>query len=443
MDSSYHKSCTENGHRRSDSGRQTRYPGDKYDAHRQSSGSRAYEREKDISTATKDSAYSSSQLLVNRDEIVLSYPEEPIPAKEPVISLDMEDDEERIMQADWGNESDDDDEEDHATMHKQHKRLSTVEREEIERADTESKGTWVRHTADDGRPYYYNSATRESVWEIPKSTTVAPSAPSTSTRTASSATHTHTTTTKHAKADHVSSSATATQHATGSDQQSSSNSSSSSSSRRPHKTPSDTLSKPSQPRSNSAPTASTSCNEAAKTKRHCDDHAREKDGSRVQPARKRDDASTATNTNADKGQRSKSTKMTLQSTERRTSYHSRDMSRETRSRLEMASHRGYLSRRSRSRSPLPPPPLPPRDLYYDDYRSPSPPPFRRYPPYERYTGYYPYNDRMRHSPPPPPPDLRYRYHDLSPPPPPPPPYYRSRERSWERYEAAHRSRYYR
>ncbi|GAN10966.1 hypothetical protein MAM1_0439d10516 [Mucor ambiguus] len=425
MNSSYHTSTTENGHRRSDSRRQTRFSGDTYDSHRQSS-SRAHEREQDTPTATKDSTHSSnSALLMNRDEIVLSYPEKAIPAKEPVISLDIEDDEERIMQADWGNESDD--EEDHATMQKQHKRLSTVEREEIERTDRESKGIWVRHTADDGRPYYYNSVTRESVWEIPKSATATP-VPTASIRIASSAINTHSAT-KHAKASHASTTRT------GSDRSSS----------RPYTTHSDTISKKSQLRSNSEPTAITSSNNTAKatTVKRDRDHTKEKDDAEVQ-GRARNDVSTATNTNADIGQRSNSANRStvVQTFERRTSYNSRERSREKRSRLEASrsSHRsGYMGRRSRSRSPLPPPP--PRDLYYDSYRyhhrSPSPPPYRHYPPY-----YHPYDDRIRHSPPP---DLRYRYYELSPPPPlsPPPYYHRSRERSWERYETAHRARYYR
>lgn len=394
MNSSYHKSAA-NGYRHSDTRHQTRHTGDRYDAHRQSTA-RAHELDKD----TQDSAYSSSSLLINRDNIVLSYPEKTVPAKEPVISLDIEDDEERIMQADWGNESDDDD----APTQKQHKRLSTVEREEIERTDRESKGVWVRHTADDGRLYYYNSVTRESVWEIPKNTTAA-----TATITSTLPTNTKT------------------------EPASSSNS-------RPHKASSDSLG---QPRSNSAPTAS---NGTTKEKQDTKIHVRA-----------RNDVSTSTNTNAEKGQMSncttKSTKTALQSSERRVSYTGREVSRESRSRLEIShsSHRSSRytsSRRSRSRSPLPLPP--PRDPYYDDYRyhhrSPSPPPYRHYPPYERYSDYHPYDDRIRYSPPPPlpPPDLRYRYYDQSPPPLlSPPPYYRSRERSWERYEAAHRSRYYR
>ncbi|KAK4512346.1 Importin N-terminal domain-containing protein [Mucor velutinosus] len=441
MNSSYHKTSTENGYKYSDARRQTRYASDNYDSHRQS-GSRASEREKDISNASRDSAY-SNKLLINRDEIVLGYPEKVIPAKEPVISLDIEDDEERIMQADWGNESDD--EEDHVTTQKQHKRLSTVEREEIEKVDRELKEVWVRHAADDGRPYFYNSVTRESVWEIPKSaaaTPVATCASTASTRTASSTTNTHTTV-NHAKTDHASNPTITHPTRTGSDRSS-----------RPDKIPSDALPKQSQPRSKSAPTASTSSNDAEKAtavNRHLH-HAKEKDDTKAQVPTK-NDVSISTNTNTENGQKSKcatkSTKMTLQSTERRMSYSNREVSQEKRSKLEIlhSSHRsGYISRRSRSRSPLPPPP--PRDLYYDDYRyhhrSPSPPPYRRYPPYERYAGYYPYSDRIRHSPPPPPPELRYRHYNVSPPPPlSPPSYYRSRERNWERYEAAHRSRYYR
>lgn len=426
MNSSYHTSA-ENGHGHSDTRRHERDLDDRYDLHQRPSA-KAYQRDKDVSTTTitttKDSGFSNSNLLINRDDIVLSYPEKVMPAKEPVISLDIEDDEERIMQADWGNESDDED--DKVIMEKQHKRLSTVEREEIERADRESKGTWIKHTTDNGRPYYYNSITRQSVWEIPK---CAAAVATTTSPAATLATNTNNTK-KSAKTD------PATDTCTRSDRSHS------------HEIPSS--SRQPQPRSTSAPTVKTSSNAATP-----DGHrynAKEKDGIKVQVQTKNDVSTTSTNTNTEKGKSSnratKSTKTTLQSTERRISYSSRELSREKRPRLDMphSNHRsGYITRRSRSRSPLPPPP--PRDLYYDDYRyhhrSPSPPPYRHYPPYERYEGYYPYDDRIRHSPPPPPPDLRYRYYDLSPPPPSPPPYYRSRERSWERYEAAHRSRYYR
>ncbi|KAI8636123.1 hypothetical protein BD408DRAFT_426641 [Parasitella parasitica] len=342
-------------------------------------------------------------------DIVLSYPEKtvPVPVKEPVLSLDIEEDEERIMQADWGNESDDED--DNSAMQKQNKRLSTVEREEIEKKDIESKGIWFMHATDDGRPYYYNSITRESAWEIPKTTNLASAVAS---KAAAAATTDIRTATK------------------------------------------DIL-----------PAADTQSTATPKTNT---DTTRDTIKFHVE-MRKKDDASAPTIAHRASIKSSPSAS-DLQTTNvafngRRTNYRSRSRSPCSRIR-EISNNRGpsrweppyssnrseYTRRHSRPRPSLPPT-LRDQYYYYDDYRyhrrSPSPPPplplfHRQYPSYGRYVSYPLYDDRYadvgRHALVPP--DVRHRYYDRTPTPLSPPPYHRSMERSWDR-DDLHRSRYHR
>lgn len=446
MTSSYHKS-TKNGYRFSETAQQKRYSSDIYDPNKSSSFKTANTtQENDIkrvegSTASKHTTLPATDLLFNRDEIVLSYPEKVIPIKEPVISLDIEEDEERIMQADWGNESDDDD--NNSIMEKQNKRLSTVEREQIEKEDIESKGTWIMHTADNGRPYYYNSITLQSVWEIPKTTNITSATAATAASTTTAATtNTITTVTPTTYATNI----TATAAAAAAAATVVNNNSATASTARILNAQSNGKVATNTPSTNKK-FSDTNKNDMP-NQHSAKDQVKLKAGmQKAEP--------TPTNTNKAKVEPTsstpKNTNMTSNMRSSRRSSNSRPTSGDKRSRLSSSqciSRSGYTRRsRSRSRSPLPPPP---RDHYYDDYRyyhrSPSPPPplhlyQRRYPSYDRYDSYHPYNDRSRHSPPSP--DIRYRYYDPSPPPPSSSsPYYRPRERSWNRYEA-YRSRFYR
>lgn len=454
MTSSYHKS-TENGYRFSETTQQKRYSSDIYDSNISSSFKTANTtQENDIkrvedSAVSKHSTLSSTDLLFNRDEIVLSYPEKVVPIKEPVISLDIEEDEERIMQVDWGNESDDDD--DNSIMEKQNKRLSTVEREQIEKEDIESKGIWIMHTANNGRPYYYNSITLQSVWEIPKTTNITSATAETIENTTTAATtNTITNITPTTYATDITTTTTApiatttTTHTTTATATVVNNySTTASTARIPDIRPYGEVAT----NTRSSNKKSSNADKSDMSNRHC-----EKD--QVQIKAKMQKAELApTNTDKAKIEPTSSTykinNMTSNTRSSRLSSNSRPTSRDKRSRLnslQCTSRSGYTRRsRSRPRSPLPPPP---RDHYYDDYRyyhrSPSPPPHlyqRRYPSYDRYDSYHPYNDRSRHSPPSP--DIRYRYYDPSTPSPSSSsPYYRPRKRSWDRYEA-HRSRFYR
>lgn len=445
MTSSYHKS-TENGYRFSETAQQKRYSSDIYDSNKSSSFKMANTtQENDIkrvedSAASKHTTLPATDLLFNRDEIVLSYPEKVIPIKEPVISLDIEEDEERIMQADWGNESDDDD--NNSIMEKQNKRLSTVEREQIEKEDIESKGIWIMHTADNGRPYYYNSITLQSVWEIPKTTNITSATTATASSTTTAATtNTITTVTPTTYATNITATATAAAAAAAVVN----NNSATASTARILDAQSNGKVAINTPSTNKK---FSDTNKNGMSNRHS-----AKDQVKLKAEMQKAEP-TPTNTNKAKVEPTsstpKNTNMTSNMRSSRSNSNSRPTPRDKRSRLSSSqciSRSGYTRRsRSRSRSPLPPPP---RDHYYDDYRyyhrSPSPPPLhlyqRRYPSYDRYDSYHPYNDRSRHSPPSP--DIRYRYYDPSPPPSSSSsPYYRPRERSWNRYEA-YRSRFYR
>lgn len=85
--------------------------------------------------------------------------------KEAVVTFDS-DGEDDVMQADWGNESDD------TSLEPQQK----VSRENIEQekiVDESLPESWAMHVSDKGEKYYYNKITRESVWEKPTLDTVA------------------------------------------------------------------------------------------------------------------------------------------------------------------------------------------------------------------------------------------------------------------------------
>ncbi|KAG2190022.1 hypothetical protein INT46_002593 [Mucor plumbeus] len=348
------------------------------------------------------------------------------------------------MQADWGNESDDDD--DNSIIEKQNKRLSTVEREQIEKEDIESKGIWIMHVADNGRPYYYNSITLQSVWEIPKATNITSATTLITADTATAATTN--TITKVAPIPYATNIAattaapittTTTTHTIIATAAVANNNSTIESTARIPDVPSyDEVATNSQ--FNNKKSSDTDKNQMS-NRHSAKDQIRIK--TEMQKAEPR-----PINTNKARIESASNTYKTnniasnMQSNRRNSN--SRPTSRDKGSRLSSSQCTSRSKYTRRSRSPLPPPP---RDHYYDDYRyyhrSPSPPPHlyqRRYPSYDRYDSYHPYNYRSRHSPPLP--DIRYRYYDPSLPPPSSSlPYYRPRERSWNRYEA-HRSRFY-
>ncbi|KAI9364831.1 hypothetical protein BD770DRAFT_406832 [Pilaira anomala] len=101
--------------------------------------------------------------------------------KEAVVSFDS-DGEDDVMQADWGNESDDTSTE----VDRQTKETTTTTTTEAAKASTtttvkdakeakEAKEdkeeplpeSWAMHISDKGEKYYYNKITRESVWDKP------------------------------------------------------------------------------------------------------------------------------------------------------------------------------------------------------------------------------------------------------------------------------------
>ncbi|CEP08859.1 hypothetical protein [Parasitella parasitica] len=342
-------------------------------------------------------------LLYDRSEIVLSYPEKVTPIKEPVLSLPIEQDEERIMQADWGNESDDDD---NSIALKPNKRLSTAEREEIENQDMQSKGIWTIHAAENGMPYYYNTMTHQSAWEIPQTTNLS-SAVATGIPTATKEIESP----ESAKLDTQQSKKPAANAQT-----------------------------------TKTYTAKNTVEIIAEIQKKFDIPASANINRAInKPLPGTTDVKT---TNTAPNVRHKCHRSRSRSPKKETS---RD---ERLSRWEApysSSRSAPATRCPRPRSVLlpPQPPPAPRDYYYyDDYRyyrrSPSPPPprpipfpYRHYPPYDRYNNYSLYDNRYadvgRYSPPPP--DIRYRYYDRSPPPLSPPPYHRPRVRNWNRYES--------
>ncbi|KAI9483577.1 MAG: hypothetical protein EXX96DRAFT_616548 [Benjaminiella poitrasii] len=121
-----------------------------------------------------------SQFDDQMEEIKLSYPSQVITAQSninPVVVNEKEEEDERIMQADWTNDSDDDN---IATVAKQIDADSTTIETKLETGILENTSKplkkneilpnpWVMYTTDKGQRYYYDKITRESVWELPES----------------------------------------------------------------------------------------------------------------------------------------------------------------------------------------------------------------------------------------------------------------------------------